>query len=253
MPGNGESQRLTLHQVRRRLRQINPSITLLSKSYKNATTHLSCQCKCGHRWCVIWKNLSQGQGCPACAARTRSDKNRRAFQLSRVEVQRRLKTLNPKVRMTGLFQNCYTRMTLVCLLCQTQWTATWNNLKQGRCVCPNCGHGKRHTTEAQVRKVLERLTGWKFLKARPEWLRGRSGRTLELDGYNERHKVAFEYQGEQHYLPIYGRTALKTIQRNDERKRVLAYRNGVALIRVPYWKRDVEAFLRQKLEDMAIR
>jgi hypothetical protein len=64
---------------------------------------------------------------------------------------------------------------------------------------------------------------------------------MELDGFNARHRVAFEYQGVQHYLPIYGDAALVTLQRNDERKRQLCRRRDILLIRIPYWKRDVDS------------
>jgi len=70
---------------------------------------------------------------------------------------------------------------------------------------------------------------------------------MELDGYNKRHAVAFEYQGEQHYRPIYGEKALAQLKRNDERKRLICYRRGIKLIRIPYWKKDVGAFIRSKL------
>jgi hypothetical protein len=95
--------------------------------------------------------------------------------------------------------------------------------------------------------VIERITGWKFPKARPTWLRGRGLQPLELDGYNARHKVAFEYQGEQHYQSLYGEATLTRTKRNDTRKRITCLRRGVQLICVPYWKRDVEAFIRSKL------
>lgn len=70
---------------------------------------------------------------------------------------------------------------------------------------------------------------------------------MELDGYNEEHQVAIEYQGQQHYQPIYGEDRFGWLRRNDERKRLICYRRGVLLIRVPYWKADVEGFLRDKL------
>ena len=71
---------------------------------------------------------------------------------------------------------------------------------------------------------------------------------MELDGYNREHSTAFEYQGEQHYRPIYGRRALQQTQRNDECKRQLCRYHGVWLIRVPFWKKDVRGFLENKLK-----
>jgi hypothetical protein len=102
-----------------------------------------------------------------------------------------------------------------------------------------------------LRRLLERTTGWRFPKARPVWPKGRSRSPLELDGYNEKHQVAFEYQGEQHYrAKRFGQAALAATRRRDERKRQLCRRHGVQLIRVPYWKLDVEQFIRSKLEGL---
>jgi hypothetical protein len=104
--------------------------------------------------------------------------------------------------------------------------------------------------EKEVRRILARLTGWRFPKARPSWLKGNGRTPMELDGYNERHALAFEYQGEQHYQPIYGKVALARIRANDERKRQLCRYWGVFLIRVPFWKRaSLEAFLSKKLKE----
>ena len=73
---------------------------------------------------------------------------------------------------------------------------------------------------------------------------------MELDGYNAQHALAFEYQGEQHYRPLYGKAALAKIKVNDERKRQLCRYWGVFLIRVPFWKRaSLETFLAKKLKE----
>lgn len=104
-------------------------------------------------------------------------------------------------------------------------------------------------TEDRVRGLLLKLTGWIFPKARPAWLKGRSRVPLELDGFAATQRVAFEYQGVVHYLPIFGKRVLKRVKRNDARKRQLCRRHGVYLICIPYWKTDIETFLRKKLGD----
>ena len=53
--------------------------------------------------------------------------------------------------------------------------------------------------EKATRAAFEKITGEPFTKVRPRWLRNpASGRNLELDGYNENLKIAFEHQGIQH-------------------------------------------------------
>ncbi len=67
---------------------------------------------------------------------------------------------------------------------------------------------------------------------RPKWLEG-----LELDIFIPALKLAFEYQGIQHYKPVEhfgGRTQFKKRIENDERKRILCQANGIKLIVVRY-------------------
>jgi len=55
----------------------------------------------------------------------------------------------------------------------------------------------RTKSEANVIRMLEDLTGASFPTVNPNWLRWK-GRTLELDGYNEKLKIALEFSGPLH-------------------------------------------------------
>jgi len=63
--------------------------------------------------------------------------------------------------------------------------------------CPTCSKGTK--TEEMVRCALEQIFGDEFSKLRPKWLKNSRKRQMELDGYNEKLKIAFEYQGIQHF------------------------------------------------------
>lgn len=91
--------------------------------------------------------------------------------------------------------------------------------------------------EELCRLYIERLTGKKFPKASPSWLVHRStGRRLQLDGYCEELKIAFEHDGEQHYT--YPNTWHKTEKEyeesceRDKLKNLYCKENGVKLIRI---------------------
>ena len=60
-----------------------------------------------------------------------------------------------------------------------------------------------------MRQVLENLVGFPLPICCPRWLvNPRTKRRLELDMYSEVHRLAFEYDGEQHhqYIPHFHRT-----------------------------------------------
>jgi hypothetical protein len=95
-----------------------------------------------------------------------------------------------------------------------------------------------------------------FKKARPIWLRNSDGYQMELDGYSQTLKIAFEHQGTQHYRSIkffdFSKAKLKKIQENDQKKRDLCRNNGITLIEVPsileiLGIENVKSFIREEL------
>ena len=120
--------------------------------------------------------------------------------------------------------------------------------------CPNCS--PKFTTEEYVRKLLYKITNKYFIKTRTlSWLIDNTNNNhLELDGYNDELKVAFEYQGEQHYILTFlnqhNNENLENTKRKDKLKLKLCHENGVKLIVVPYWypHTSVEQFLREYIQ-----
>lgn len=81
------AEKLTLNKIKSKLKTINSDIEILSESYVNSKTHLSCRCKkCLHDWEITWQNLSKGRGCPKC----KNKKIGRKLRLSQKEVKSRL-------------------------------------------------------------------------------------------------------------------------------------------------------------------
>ena len=72
-----------------------------------------------------------------------------------------------------------------------------NNLLRPEIWCPECSSG---LGERMTRIAFQRIFKKKFVKMRPEWLKNADGNLLELDGYNEKLKLAFEHQGKQYFI-----------------------------------------------------
>src|SRR6266567_4009970 len=102
-------------------------------------------------------------------------------------------------------------------------------------LCPICAGG---VSERICRALLERMTGVRFPKERPKWLKNSRGKQMELDGYATSLGIAFEYHGEQHHKQnafFHGTpNAFEQQRRNDEQKRRLCGEHKVVLLEVSY-------------------
>lgn len=79
-----------------------------------------------------------------------------------------------------------------------------------------------------AQKFAEEITGMKAItNYRPNWLGG-----LEIDIFFPELKLAIEFQGDQHYVPVYGRESLKIQKRNDIIKRQILISMGYAFLRI---------------------
>eukprot|EP01114_Cavostelium_apophysatum_P017612 TRINITY_DN5282_c0_g1_i1.p1 TRINITY_DN5282_c0_g1~~TRINITY_DN5282_c0_g1_i1.p1 ORF type:complete len:181 (-),score=39.36 TRINITY_DN5282_c0_g1_i1:163-705(-) len=69
----------------------------------------------------------------------------------------------------------------------------------------------------------------------PGFLFERTGKAMQLDVFVPSMRLAFEYQGRQHYAdsPLLGEVG--PIRIKDTEKKELCERNGITLIQVPYW------------------
>jgi hypothetical protein len=91
--------------------------------------------------------------------------------------------------------------------------------------------------EQATREAFERITGKRFPKVRPRFLRNAStGRNLELDGYCEELKMAFEYDGDLHstFPNSFHRTHAQFVaqQQRDILKEKLCRQANIRLFRV---------------------
>ena len=101
--------------------------------------------------------------------------------------------------------------------------------------CPRC---RTHLGEFISIQVMEYFFDKPFKKVRPSWIKTDENICLELDGYNEELKLAFEYNGIQHYEYIdffhKGQESFEKRQEYDIFKEEMCVQNDVTLIVIPY-------------------
>lgn len=114
--------------------------------------------------------------------------------------------------------------------------------------------------ENLCRKIIEKLTGHKFLSSdefKIDWLIGQNGYKLQIDGINLELGVAFEHQGVQHCLfnsKFHNNNEqdfFKQLQK-DAYKLKLCQDNNIKLICIYYDEKDKEKFIREKLLELNI-
>jgi hypothetical protein len=113
---------------------------------------------------------------------------------------------------------------------------------------------KKH--ESRCRFIFETLFQAPFTSIRPDFLRYKTGKNLELDGYNDELKLAFEYQGVQHrkYTPMFHKSYRDFVkqQERDQFKKEKCHELGIRLIEIPdtILFDDLETYIRQQVKDL---
>jgi len=93
--------------------------------------------------------------------------------------------------------------------------------------------------ETKCRKIFEEIFQAKFPSIRPDFLKyPKTGKNLELDGYNRRLNLAFEYNGKQHYeYEKYFHKSYSDFeeqQQRDNYKMKRCQELGIEVIVIPY-------------------
>lgn len=95
---------------------------------------------------------------------------------------------------------------------------------------------KTSNGQALLRVILRNLVRCEMRENyRPEWLFG-----MELDFYFEEFGMAFEFQGDQHFAPIFGIQSHLDQAKRDSRKRRICAERGVVVIQVEARELDVK-------------
>ncbi len=204
----------------------------LSKTYLNATqSRIHVECENGHRWFARPQGLKRDAWCRKCYGTAKSTLS----EIQELAIERGGKCLSAK------YKNDATKMQWECSE-KHKWIATPNNIKRGKW-CPTCTKG---IGERTCRLSFEKIFGKNFNGIRPDWLKNNIGNKMELDGYNEELKIAFEHQGRQHYSTtnVNHRYVKQSTIDNDKQKAEICKELGVKIIYIP------EVFTDVKLDDL---
>ena len=187
------------------------------------TKHIVKHRFCGYKYPSCYDNFkNKGRRCPNCAGQAKITKEQviSIYNKNGYDV---LKYNGSGNKTKHIVKHRF---------CGYKFPSDYNKFKNMGRRCPNC---KSLRSEKLCRKIFcEIFSGYEFLKCRPSFLKG-----LELDGYCEVLRIAFEYNGKQHYklccvIPYDTQELLEERQERDKRKLDICIQEGIKLCVIPY-------------------
>ncbi|HEC2562645.1 TPA: hypothetical protein R2K44_002409 [Raoultella ornithinolytica] len=214
----------------------------LSTEYEGNRTKMIWKCENNNHpsWQASFFNVvNSGGWCPLCAKEKLSNKlkNKNGLQLAKAQAEKMggeclsLVYINSKDKLTWKCDNNN----------HPSWQASYYSVVGSGRWCPECG--KKNIAEERTRLIFERFFGKQFISTKPDWnINPWTNKLLELDGYCEEFKIAFEYDGEHHFVVSNydGRnkkkkgTTLAYQKFKDEQKRKNCKNNDVLLVNIPF-------------------
>lgn len=195
-------------------------------SYTNQNTEIILFCKTHKKKVINTPYMFlKGHGCSICTKDkmqgARSEKTLNEIKIFVQKLNGKCKSLNYTNNETNLEFECENGH---------HFLESWSDIKNSLRWCPYCSKNKL-IGETISRLILEHLLGVNFPSVYLKTMEG-----LQLDGYNADLKIAFEYQGHQHYSNKShfheSNFGFESQKKRDNRKKELCIENGITLIEI---------------------
>jgi hypothetical protein len=202
---------------------------LLSTIYINARTKLEIECNKGHIYNTTIQHFKEGSRCIKCQYVIVGIKQRHSYEY----IKDFIEEIGYKL-LSKDYINSKTKLEIQCDNNHT-YQSKFTHFNAGS-RCPHCN---TYHSENLTRKLFEEIFNQPFPKTRPKDLKNpKTNYSLELDGYNDNLKIAFEYQGEQHYqlIPFFHKSQqdFQDQQYRDKLTQDYCLANNINLLIIPY-------------------
>lgn len=198
----------------------------LSDEYIKSSEKLEWKCNNGHTWSATYGSVvTSDRWCPKCVGHFSKEEF--------LEMARQHALSKGGECLSNEYVNVYQKLKWKCQNTNHKsWESNYRQVVQRGSWCPECS--VYYYKEYKIKDLLEYILDSKFDKVRPIWnINPRTGRPLELDGYSEELKIAFEFQGLHHYeTGLFNNSLedLEYIKYKDEIKKQNCNNNKVKLI-----------------------
>jgi hypothetical protein len=170
------------------------------------------------------------RGCPYCSGRLpTSEKN---LLVLRPDLAEELLDFSLADKLL-----CYSNKIIQwkCKKCKNIWKSTINNRSRGN-GCPSCAK-KNSKPQQEIEKILKQMKI--SFKKEHRFVDCKNKRTLPFDFFLNSLNAMIEYQGEQHYLPIWGKNNFLRLEKNDKIKKIYCQKNSIPLLIIPYYNKNI--------------
>lgn len=217
--------------------------------YCNMNTPLRFICPEHGEQTIYLGNLKMGCGCKICGNKSISD----SLRLSPEEVSNTINSINNSILLNpeDYVASHIRNLKVKCGTCGKIYITSLKNYKwinTGK--CPKCDHaqsrGENKIENYLIKENISFIAEKKFPDCKDKL-------PLPFDFYIPSLNLCIEYDGEQHYYPVFSTEShLKTIE-HDEIKNNYCQDKNIYLVRIPYWDyNNIETILSKELNHKKI-
>lgn len=240
---------LSLDEVQNIVNSKNNNTLLNPENYKGAK-HNNLKIQCGSCGDVFMTSLSSiinaGGRCPNCAKKASSDQRKTRIE----EVEKRINSINNnKLLNPNDYVNANTKnLKVLCGSCGKKvFIVDMSHYMGGQNRCSKCS-GKTSSGEYLIKSYLDSI-GEKDYVCEKRFPNCKDKKTLPFDFYFPKRNLIIEFDGMQHFKPTYGEDRFKYILKHDSIKNDYCEKNGINLVRIPYyWRQYIENIIDMALE-----
>jgi len=226
--------------VKKILSEKAPDVELL-EPYINYTSRIKYRCK-KHDYTshTTVQSILNGHVCYHCGLEKLSKQN----LISQDEYEQRVFKVNPDVKVVEKYTGMENKVKFQCKKCKHIWESSSVSMINNATTCPNCCHvykGEQIISQLLVEWGYNFETQHKFDDCINK-------KHLRFDFYLPDFKTCIEFDGRQHFKPVFGQENLEKTKANDIIKNEYCLKNDIKLIRIPFWEfKNIECYLFDKL------
>ena len=229
-----EGYKLSQEEIIKRVENINNNKILNPQDYVNSrTNNLQIVCgSCGNIFTTSLSSLTNSSGhCKECGVKVCTD----AGRLTPNEVEHRINSVNGNklLNKEEYVSNNTVNLKIKCGGCGDIFTTSLANYEYSKTDrCPSCSHF-RSKGEKIIYECLKEQNV--IFEEQKKFDNCRDSRMLPFDFYLPNRKMIIEFDGRQHFEPVFGEESFQATKKHDEIKNNFCTNNNINLVRIPYY------------------